>query len=339
MAQLWRESEPLAPHTTLHVGGVARYFVQVTTVAELAAAVVRARALGLPVVVAGGGSDVLVSDEGYPGLVISMAIVGMTEVRDGNQVLVTVGAGMLFDGVVAETVRRGYWGLENLSHIPGTVGATPIQNVGAYGIEVADVIKAVTVFDTETGNEQMLTAHECAFGYRTSRFKTDSTKRLIITGVTFRLSCVASPRVDYTDLAKRLIGIVPDSPTTVRDAVIAIRSTKFPDWHTVGTAGSFFKNPIVPKSVAVGLLQRYPDLPCYPHDELQMKCSLGYILDKVCGLRGYRQGLVRLYEAQALVLVAEYGATAADINIFAEYVAQQVYEKTGIMIECEVQML
>ena len=335
----WREYEPLALYTTLKVGGVARYLTTVTTVSAVAQMVTRAQALALPFVTIGGGSNLLISDNGYPGLVIVMAIAGMSEVVRGDQVLVTAGAGMVFDELVATTVRRGYWGLENLSHIPGTVGATPIQNVGAYGVEVADLIESVTVYDTETGVEGVLQTDQCAFGYRTSRFKTVTPQRLIITSVTFRLTKNDRPQVGYADLAQRFAGIVPESPTVVRDAVIAIRSAKFPDWHTVGTAGSFFKNPIVSREVAHELQRRYPELPCYPHGTSQIKCSLGYILDKICGLRGFVDGRVRLYEAQALVLVAERGATATNIADFAVFVAQQVYEKTGIVIEREVQTL
>jgi len=339
MVPAWREYVPLAPYTTLHVGGCARYFTIVTSLEMLHQAVAQARKRGLPFVVLGGGSNVLVSEQGYPGLVIRMAINDVTEHKVDTGVWVTAGAGVEFDELVATTVTHGWWGLENLSHIPGTVGATPIQNVGAYGVEVADIISSVTVYDTERGVVHELSNSECQFGYRTSRFKTDVEKRMIVTAVTYKLSTKATHRVEYADLARYFSGQAPDSPGAVRDAVIAIRGAKFPNWHTVGTAGSFFKNPIIPHSLAENLLERYPQLPCYPAGPGLVKCSLGYLLDKVCGLRGYRSGLVRLYEAQALVLVADRGATATAIDAFATDIAQQVFSKTGIIIEREVQSL
>lgn len=338
-APVWREREPLAAYTTLHVGGPARYLVTVTSLDELRETVVRAQAQALPFVVIGGGSNVLVSDDGFAGIVIRMAIAGISITAEDDQVIVTAGAGVVFDDLVREMVHQGYWGLENLSHIPGTVGATPIQNVGAYGVEVADVIRSVTVFDVVTGLVNEFTTDDCAFGYRTSRFKLDPRKRYIVTAVTFCLSRSPQPRVSYADLAARFTATLPSTPAAVREVVIAVRSAKFPDWHTIGTAGSFFKNPLLPHAEIERLQLQYPALPCYPHDEQRGKCSLGYILDKICGLRGYREGYVGLYEAQALVLVAARGATAYDINRFADVVAARVQSLTGIFIEREVQSL
>jgi UDP-N-acetylmuramate dehydrogenase len=248
-----------------------------------------------------------------------------------------VGAGEELDTMVASTVAAGWWGLENLSHIPGTVGAVPVQNVGAYGVEVAALIVSVTVYDLELKAVRELTPAQCQFSYRHSVFKEPAGKSLIIIAVTFALSRVPVPRLTYAELANRVAatGAVP-TPALIRSEVIAIRAAKFPDWKTVGTAGSFFKNPIVPSPVVAQLRATYPELPCYPAAPGYEKCSLGFILDKVCGLRGYRVGHVRLYEQQALVLVAESGASAAEIDAFATLVAARVFEKTGITIEREV---
>lgn len=339
MVSDWREYEPLAPYTTLQVGGQARYLTRITSEEQLHETVVAAKERALPFVVLGGGSNVLVPDGGYDGVVIVMATTGISEQSLGDQVLVTAQAGMLFDELVASVVAKGYWGLENLSHIPGTVGATPVQNVGAYGVEVSDLIASVTIYDTEREVYRTLTAAECQFGYRTSRFKTEYHGRVIVTAVTFRLECTPKPRIQYADLARWFGESVPDSPAVVRDAVMAVRSAKFPDWHQVGTAGSFFKNPIVPNEIAAALVAQYPALPFYPYSDTHVKCSLGFILDKVCGLRGFRDGHVRLFEAQALVLVAERGATATEIDAFANQIAARVCAATGIVIEREVQTL
>lgn len=328
---------PLASYTTLKVGGEAEYFATVATNDELETVITWAKTNDIGCRVIGGGSNILVSDSGVAGLVIQLNYLERKSQLDSkrNIVLATFGAGVMFDDCVAETVKEGWWGLENLSHIPGTVGATPIQNVGAYGVEVADLIEYVTVYDTQAERVLELTAEECEFGYRTSRFKTNDAGRYIVLSVTFCLHLTARPVVTYKDLAF-MTDVTDLTPTQVRTAVIKIRAGKFPDWQVVGTAGSFFKNPIISTAKANALLENFPELPVYPVDKLTTKVSLGYILDKICQLRGYQVGRVRLYEQQALVLVAESGATAAQVSDFADYIADKVYEATGIKIEREV---
>lgn len=333
MSFLVEQQVPLAPKTTLKTGGKAFYYTEVTNIEELEKAVSFAEAEKLPFCVLAGGSNMLVADSGYQGLVLQVRLLGRSYVlRDADVTELTVGAGEVLDDVINETVARGLWGLENLSHIPGTVGATPVQNVGAYGVEVADVISQVTVFDTDTKIISTLSNRACNFSYRHSRFKEN--KNLIIVAVTFVLSNKANPKVSYTDLSK-----LPQSPLTpqhLRDAVIEIRSGKFPDWTVVGTAGSFFKNPIITQTETVALLQRYPEIPTYPVGETMIKVSLGYILDKICGLKGFAVGPVRLYEKQALVLVAESGATTTDIKNFKKIISEKVFSKTSLRIEQEV---
>jgi len=324
----------LANHTTLHVGGRAEYFVTVTSVEELREVLDFATNKKLSWRILGGGSNIVVPDVGVSGVVIKMAIAGIDAEVAGDTVLYTCGAGEELDACVAQAVTQGWWGLENLSHIPGTVGATPVQNVGAYGVEVADIIETVTVFDTLTGRIVTIAGDACGFGYRTSRFKTSDSERYIITAVQFRLSSRSAPVTTYADL--RVLGTSP-SLQTVREAVIDIRSRKFPDWTKVGTAGSFFKNPIVSDAVANQLRQEYPELPVYDADTMNKKISLGYLLDKVCGLKGYAERRVRLYEKQALVLVVEAGATATEVTNFAQKITDIVQTKTGIVIEREVQ--
>ncbi|MBY0309574.1 UDP-N-acetylmuramate dehydrogenase [Patescibacteria group bacterium] len=326
----------LARHTTLKVGGEAKYFTRVQSEEELRSAMSFAEQHSLPIFVLGGGSNVLVSDDGFAGVVIQMGIQGIMFAHTGEEVRVTVGAGVVFDEFVAHCVERGYWGLENLSHIPGTVGATPIQNVGAYGVEVGDCIFEVQTLHLKTATERTFSQAECDFDYRSSFFKTTEGSEYVITSVTFILSSSPQPRIDYGDLAMRFAHALPTDPQSVRAHIIAVRSQKFPDWQTVGTAGSFFKNPIIVRSHAESLKAMYPELPLYGVSETHVKCSLGFILDKVCGLKGYREGFVRLYEKQALVLVAETGVRAQDITMFADAISKKVFSATGIVIEREV---
>ncbi len=333
MSFLVQSKVTLAPYTTLKTGGDADYFVVIENQEDLEKAVAFAREMQLPFCVLGGGSNMLVPDEGYRGIMIEIKLKGITYTAlDENLCAVTVGAGEVLDDVIQDTVARDLWGLENLSHIPGTVGATPVQNVGAYGTEVADVISEVVVFNTDTQQITTLQNDECHFSYRHSIFK--ERHELIILSVTFVLQKNAHPKITYADLSER----VPVNPSAhdVRTAVIAIRSEKFPDWRLVGTAGSFFKNPIVPEETANELVKKYPALPTYPTTAGMTKISLGYVLDKICGLKGFSIGPVRLYEKQALVLVTEAGATTADIKNFVKIISEKVFEHTAIKISQEV---
>lgn len=331
------ERVSLSTLTTLKTGGLAKYVIVVNNLEELKAAVFFAQQKTVPFFVIGSGSNLLASDDGYQGVIIKNNIKGRTytETKAGDVVLATFGAGELLDDVIAETVARGYWGLENLSHIPGTIGATPIQNVGAYGVEVGDCIVEVEVFDAQENKVVTFSNHACTFSYRDSFFKTPAARRYIITTVTFKLQSTPCPRLSYAQLKAEFTTDTPDQ-LTIRNTVISIRNEKFPDWTLVGTAGSFFKNPIITSAEASALLLKYPSIPTYPTEDGLIKVSLGYILDKVCGLRGYTRGAVSLYEKQALVLVTKCDATTSDIESFAHNVQEQVFAKTKINIETEV---
>ena len=252
-----------------------------------------------------------------------------------SDVYVTVGAGVVLDEFVETLVAQGLWGLENLSGIPGTVGGVPVQNVGAYGVEAKDIIVAVEVYDPISDSVEALSNPECAFTYRDSYFKREG-KHLIITAVTFRVSRIATPKLAYKDLAARFSEEAAPSLQDVRDAVLLIRSKKFPDWRVVGTAGSFFKNPIIPAEEYEKLRATYPELPGFPTDDGRVKVSLGWILDHVCNLRGYTEESVGLYSEQALVLICAHGTSPNDVISFSEKIIARVYEATGITIEREV---
>jgi UDP-N-acetylmuramate dehydrogenase len=338
MALRMQEQVALADYTTLQVGGPADYLVRVETVEELQEAQIFSQKKSAPLTVIGGGSNLLARDAGYRGVVVVNAIKGIQDLVHGDCVYLKVGAGEVFDDLVAYSVKHNYWGLENLSAIPGSVGATPIQNVGAYGAEVSSCITEVKAVHKLTNEVKTFSTKECQFDYRDSFFKTAEGRQWSIVEVVFKLSMQRKPNLEYGALAE-LKEVPKVSLASIRDKVIAIRSGKFPDWTAVGTAGSFFKNPIVPVQQFEELQATYPDLPGYPVDDAYVKVPLGWVLDTVCGLKGYCENGVCLYEHQALVLV-NYEAKQADaIEQFADHVAEVVKDKTGITIEREVTTL
>lgn len=333
------ESQPLVGYTTMRVGGPARFFCVVTTIDELRQATTFARDRNLRTFVLGGGSNIIMHDTGFDGLVMKIEIRGMTYTSlEDDAVIALVGAGELWDHFVSETVARGLHGLEHLSLIPGTVGAAPVQNIGAYGVEVKETIAWVEVFDTTTREVRILMGEECRFGYRDSIFKNKEGRGYIITHVAFRLARGGVPEIGYRDVAHYFAERQMTEPTVreVRDAVIAIRRAKLPDPQEVGTVGSFFKNPVVSHEVFKALQRQYPAIPSYPAGENKVKIPLAWVLDSICGLKGVRYGAVGLYNTQPLALVQYGGATAYDITSFSEMVARSVKEKTGIVIEREV---
>lgn len=335
-----KEQVSLAPHTTLQIGGNAEYFAEAKDEAEIMELVTFARERELDVTVIGGGSNVLVSDEGVKGLVIKNRVKGISRDISGDDVLVTAGAGEEWDVLVERAVSEGWWGIENLSAIPGSVGATPIQNVGAYGVEIVDVFKSVRALHAKTGETRVFSKEECQFGYRDSIFKTAEGHDWIVLFVTFRLSLSPDPKLHYKDL-KEKFALATEAPSLkeIREAVISIRQGKFPDWRQVGTAGSFFKNPVIPREEYERLAAKYPGLPGFADKEGHVKVSLGWILDHACSLRGHREGNVGLYDKQALVLINWGGASAKEVKEFANRVSNNVFEKTKIKIEFEVRSI
>jgi UDP-N-acetylmuramate dehydrogenase len=339
--KVFQENELLAPYTTFGIGGATRYMMTIGSLEELREAAAFAIQKNSVIVVLGGGSNMLVSDNGFEGLVIKNEIKGIVEKKEGDTVFVEAGAGESWDDLVAYAVQRGYGGLENLSAIPGTVGAAPIQNIGAYGVEVKSVIESVKVFDPFLGQEKVFSNADCAFSYRDSMFKHPDGKHLIVTSVVFRLSASFVPNLSYKDVKEYFAARNNTTPSIqeVRDAVTEIRRGKFPDLSEVGTAGSFWKNPIVSVAFFEKLATRYPDMPSFEAGEGLRKIPLAWILDRVCKLKGYAYGKARLFERQPLVVVAEKGASFYDVQACAEHVEDVVLETTGIDIEKEVFVL
>ncbi len=330
-----------AQHTTLRVGGPARFSRTLQRQKDLLEARSFVQKNALRFVVLGDGSNILPSDEGFDGCVFLMRMMGREVLHEDNQnIVIKVSAGEPWDAFVAHAVAHGWWGIENLAGIPGTVGATPIQNVGAYGIEVSDCVESVEAFDVESGETRPFSHKECRFGYRDSFFKSEQGKKLIVTAVVFRLEKNGTPKIGYKDLANAFASHT-SAPTLleIRDTVLSIRKEKFPDLAAIGTAGSFFKNPILTEEKYKELLGMFPDIPSYTLPHSQRKIPLAWILDKVFHLNGHSLGNVGLFERQPLVLVAQKGATAKEIDDFARSIEAMVFEKTGIVCEREVQIL
>ena len=328
----------LKKYTTLGVGGEAKYFVKVSTNVELEEAVAFADSKNLPIAILGSGSNVLVRDNGFSGLVILLESKGISFKIVSDTVEVTLQAGELLDDAVAYCVARSWWGIENLSHIPGTIGATPIQNVGAYGVEIKDVIETVKVFNTQTHTYEVFRNEMCNFKYRDSFFKTQDGKKYIVTEVTLHLSLIANPKVAYRDLLQLFADTTP-TVQEIRKAIISIRSKKFPNWKEVGTAGSFFKNPTVSIEKYNELIMVFPELPGFKGEDDTMKISLGWILDKVLFLKGFRNGNVATYTEQALVLIADPSATAQEVITFANDLVAEIKNKIDVAVEWEVTLM
>jgi UDP-N-acetylmuramate dehydrogenase len=286
--------------------------------------------------VLGEGSNVLCRDNGYEGLVVINKILGYDEqVINDSHVLLKIGAGENLDSIIERTIKDGFWGLENLSSIPGSIGATPVQNVGAYGVEVSELIESVEAVHKNTFEKKVFLNSDCKFGYRDSFFKSEKGKEWCVVSVTYKLSRCSKPVLHYSDL-KPLQEFSDSTQEQIRNHVIEIRAKKFPNWKTVGTAGSFFKNPIITKVEYLNLVQQYPELPGHEVESGAVKVSLGWILDKLCELKGFRIGSVRLFEKQALVLVVDGEASATEVEDFVEKIKVIVKKKTGIEIEREV---
>jgi len=332
----------LNKHTTFHIGGPARYFTRVSNVKELKEAVLFAKENGVPFFTLGNGSNILVSDSGYEGLAIKMELKGISfDVRHNDFVRAISFAGELWDDLVKKTVEKNISGLENLSLIPSSVGASPVQNIGAYGVEVKDTLAWVEAFNSETLLTEVFSPVECGFGYRESFFKTPEGKKYIVTRVAFDLKKNGPIKTDYKDVQEYFSELKIKEPTQkdVRDAIVEIRTRKMPDLFLLGTAGSFFKNPVVSRDKAEEIKAKYPDAPIYFPAGNSVKIHAAYLLDKVCGLKGYREGNVGTWENQALVIVNHGNASAKEITEFALMMQNAVLEKIGVELEFEVQLI
>lgn len=331
-----RENVPLASLTTLHIGGAARYFIEAKSVDDVREALHFASEKNLTLFVLGAGSNLLVPDEGVNGVVLKIMMDGIEYRIAGEECRIIADANARWDDVVDAAIGRGLFGIENLAGVPGTAGGAVVQNIGAYGAELAQVVEYIDAIDRAAGTSIRLSRAQAAFGYRTSVFKEKN--NLIITRATLILLAHGRLNVAYPDLVRvQRAGAALITPKDVAQAVRAIRSDKFPQNGEAGTAGSFFKNPVIPKKRAEDLVRRYPGLPVFLQKGGLAKLSLAWLLDHALSLKGYAVGGARLYEKQPLVIVTHGGATAKDVDTLAQEVAARVQDATGIVIEREVE--
>lgn len=324
--------------TTMRLGGAARYCTTVFNRQQLVEATEFAQNLGLDLLVLGEGSNLIVRDKGFSGLVIINRIKGFEILDDG--LTLRVGAGEIWDTVVDRSVSMNLSGIEALSAIPGTTGATPVQNVGAYGQEIAQTLTELEVYDLQKKQFITMSNAACRFGYRTSRFKSVSKLRYVITSITLHLNKghlrpPFYPRLqEYLDEHK----ISEYSPKNIRSAVVAIRSKILPDPKKFANAGSFFKNPLVTEEDANALLATYPDAPHWPMPDGQVKLAAGWLVEKA-GLKDFRAYGMATHKYNALVFVNKSASSYADLQAFQRLVTDKIQAKFSIALEQEPELL
>jgi UDP-N-acetylmuramate dehydrogenase len=339
-----RENVPLAPFSTIGVGGVARFYIRATTAEAVAEAVRWAAGRSLPLFVLGGGSNVIIADEGHPGLVLHVALRGVEAHRRDGEADVRAAAGENWDELVAMAVGEGWAGIECLAGIPGLVGATPIQNVGAYGQEVRETVTSVEVLDRRSLRRIRLTNEECGFGYRDSRFKRDDRDRFIVLAVSYRLRPGGAASARYAELVKHLEESGIGSPTVggVREAVLALRRRKSmvlnPEDPDARSVGSFFVNPVVAPEALAAIQEAVGDetaVPHWPMPDGRVKLSAAWLIEHAGLPRGYGRGAVGLSRRHALAIVNRGNAAARDVVDLAREVREKVYDRFGILLTPE----
>jgi UDP-N-acetylmuramate dehydrogenase len=328
----------LENHNTFHLPVKTRWFVEYADEVELERVLRDEYVRTTPSLHIGGGSNLLFLND-YDGIILHSAIKGIRPVKETDEaVWLRVGAAERWDDVVAYAAERGWCGVENLSLIPGETGAAAVQNIGAYGAEIKDVIETVEAYNQMTSERQLFTKNECRYDYRHSFFKEPQHDPCILTYVTLRLTKRPVFNLAYGNLKEALATSVPLTPAKVREAVIRIRREKLPDPETWGNAGSFFVNPVVSQAHFDRLKRLYPSIPSYPSKEGNVKIPAGWLIEQ-CGLKGQRAGTVGVYEHQALVIVNCGGATGNEIALFAEYVRETVNRHFGVLLTPEVRYI
>lgn len=329
----------LAQHNTFGIDAKCSRFIEFSSTAEAKQAAAILREENTPLLILGGGSNLLLTRD-FNGTVIHSAIKGIDSTFADGKVFVRCGSGEVWDDVVAYCVEHGWHGAENLSLIPGEVGASAVQNIGAYGAEAKDIIYKVEAIEIATGKSCFFTNGECDYSYRNSRFKGEWKNKYIITYVTYRLSTIFCPQLDYGNIQAELNkeGIEHPTAKQLRQTIIAIRNAKLPDPKVEGNAGSFFMNPIVSMEKFNELLAKHPDMPHYAVDDDREKIPAGWLIDK-CGWKGKTVGKAGVHSKQALVLVNRGGATGNDIVNLCNAIRKDVADKFGIDIHPEVNII
>ncbi len=329
----------LTRHNTFGINAKCRRFVEFSSIAEAKETAQILHEANMPLLIIGGGSNLLLTAD-FQGIVIHSAIKGINATFVDGGVFVRCGSGETWDDVVDYCVKHGWYGMENLSLIPGEAGASAVQNIGAYGAEVKDIIYKVEAIEIATGKARFFTNEECEYSYRQSKFKNEWKNKYLITHVTYRLSTVFKPRLDYGNILEELgkEGICHPTAIQLRQAIINIRDAKLPDPNVEGNAGSFFMNPVVDMEKFNELIAVYPDMPHYTVDAMHEKIPAGWMIDR-CGWKGKTLGKAGVHSRQALVLVNKGGATGADIMALCERIRKDVKDRFGIDIHPEVNII
>ncbi|WP_243349136.1 UDP-N-acetylmuramate dehydrogenase [Parabacteroides sp. FAFU027] len=329
------ENYSLLPHNTFHLQANARFFIEYNSVGELVEVLALPWIKEYPVFHIGGGSNLLFKGD-YKGVILHSSVKGMEKIgEDEESVLVKVGSGEVWDDVVAFTVEAGWYGAENLSLIPGETGAAAVQNIGAYGIELKDIVDSVEAVERSTGKIRIFNNAECEYAYRESIFKKELKDQYIITHVVLRLQKKQQFHLEYGNIQSELAKYDTVTLTNVRQTIIAIRESKLPDTDKLGNAGSFFMNPYVALPKYLNLKQEYPQMPHYPVSDDLVKVPAAWLIEQ-CGWKGREWGGAGVHDKQCLVLVNRGGALASDIVDLAANIQTSVKEKFDIDITPEV---
>lgn len=337
------ENVDLRLYSTMRLGGQARYLAEVRSEQDVKELIDWAKQKHLPFIVIGQGSNIVWRDEGFSGLLIVNLIKGVEMLAEDEQaVTVRIGAGEIWDEVVAWSVNRNLSGIEFLSRIPGLTGAAPVQNIGAYGTEIANVLTAVALYDTQNNAFESMLAPSCEFTYRSSRFKTTDRGRYVILGITIKLRKENPKPPFYESLQKYLMekGIDEYSPKTIREAVTEIRKVKLPDPSVVNNNGSFFINPIIEHAKYEELKNKYPDIRAWPREDGKVKLAAGWMVE----LAGFKdihdqQTGMGTWWGSSLVLVNEHAQKTSDLLVFKQKIVDKVQEMFGITLEQEPELL
>jgi len=334
-----QENISLKPYNSFGIDVKASYFAELFSEADLVRLFKNEIVKSQKLLVIGGGSNVLFTQD-YKGLVVKISIKGIKSEMIEGKVLVTAGAGEVWNDFVNYCVGHHFAGVENLSLIPGTVGASPIQNIGAYGVELKDVFESCSAFEIKTGKIKTFTYDDCHFGYRESIFKGELKGQYIITSVTFRLSAEAKINTSYGAIETELLnrGIENPNIADVSAAVSHIRVSKLPDPSTIGNAGSFFKNPVIEKYEFADIVAKHPDVVHYPTADDKIKLAAGWLIEQ-CGWKGKVVGQTGTWKNQALVLVNHGHATGTEVYNFSEQIIDSVKSTFGVTLEREVNIL
>ncbi len=336
---LIQENTPLQSYNTFGIAVKARFFAEIFTLQDLQEVLTSKVIKENELLILGGGSNVLFTKD-FDGLVIKISIPGISSHLENGVAMVKAGAGVVWNDLVNYCVTHGFAGVENLSLIPGTVGASPIQNIGAYGVELKDVFESCTAYEIATGRAAEFNYEECRFGYRDSIFKNELKGKYIITSVQFKLSTMPQLNTSYGAIQAELNQrhIVQPSLADVSSVVSAIRVSKLPDPSTIGNAGSFFKNPVIDQVQFEQVVSDFPEIVHYPAAGGKVKLAAGWLIEQ-CGFKGKVVGQTGTWKNQALVLVNHGAATGQEVYSFSESIIDAVYTRFGVKLEREVNIL